>query len=162
MGVPLVSAAAGACRGRPRGAAGNGSGVGIVGELVVDADVGAERDAFVADENGRSGDQLADVMLALAAEAAIERGRPALVGLARRGGCLALCTEFAHHGFHGVLPCANTIEAVAKAAKFLEGPHDQRVGAAEAWSAGPPEGDETRPRRARGSAEIRTRSSSNH
>src|SRR6201982_2218971 len=36
-------------------------------------DVHAQFDAFVADENGRTGDELAHLMLALAAERAIER-----------------------------------------------------------------------------------------
>src|SRR5215831_7029767 len=36
-------------------------------------DVHAELDAFIADEHGRAGDQLSDLVLALAAERAIER-----------------------------------------------------------------------------------------
>src|SRR5581483_11799737 len=44
-------------------------------------DVHAEFDAFVADEHGRSGDQLADLVLALAAERAIKR----VLGIAAGG-----------------------------------------------------------------------------
>src|SRR5205085_4574008 len=36
-------------------------------------DVHAELDAFIADEHGRAGDQLSDLVLALAAERAVER-----------------------------------------------------------------------------------------
>ena len=53
------------------------------GVLVLLADdVHAQLDAFIADEHGRAGDQLADLMLALAAEGAVERvlflGHPVL------------------------------------------------------------------------------------
>ena len=47
-------------------------------------DVHAQFDAFVADEHGRSGDQLAHFMLALAAEGAIERVLGVAVGLGHR------------------------------------------------------------------------------
>jgi len=44
------------------------------GRLVLFADnIHAELDAFIADEHGRSRDQLADLVLALAAERAVER-----------------------------------------------------------------------------------------
>ena len=43
------------------------------GLVLLADDVHAQLDAFVADEDGRAGDQLADLVLALAAEGAIER-----------------------------------------------------------------------------------------
>ena len=45
--------------------------LGAVLELLAD-DVVAELDALVADEDGRAGDELADLVLALAAEGAVE------------------------------------------------------------------------------------------
>src|SRR5271155_2159266 len=48
-------------------------------------DVHAEFDAFIADEDGRAGDQLSDLVLALAAERAVERIlRVAAAGLGHR------------------------------------------------------------------------------
>lgn len=43
----------------------------VIGGLFVD-DVHAELDTFIADEHGRSGDQLAHLVLAFAAEGAVE------------------------------------------------------------------------------------------
>src|SRR6202022_5162287 len=43
------------------------------GFVLLTDDVHAELDAFIADEHGRAGDQLSDLVLALAAERAVER-----------------------------------------------------------------------------------------
>src|SRR5207237_3414683 len=43
------------------------------GFVLLADDVHAELDAFIADEHGRAGDQLSDLVLALAAEGAVER-----------------------------------------------------------------------------------------
>ena len=56
-----------------------------VGLVLLADDVHAQFDAFVADEHGRPGDQLADLVLALAAERAVERVlRVAAAGFAHR------------------------------------------------------------------------------
>ena len=63
------------------------------GLVLLADDVHAQLDAFIADEHGRAGDQLADLVLALAAERAVERvlavaaadlAHPILPRLARR------------------------------------------------------------------------------
>ena len=51
------------------------------GLVLLADDVHAELDAFIADEHGRAGDQLADLVLALAAERAVE----SVLGVAAAG-----------------------------------------------------------------------------